>query len=504
MKPDGSFLLENAAWPAFVAETGGTIRVANQAAIAFFGPPFEAESTTLSAIWAEESESADQFLGRWERSAASVVLLKFRGKGSNIVSFQTHICPSRDVQKRFLFQLWRDSGAAAESSSRAAEPKALSPDSPQAFKQKLDCALQLTRTVALDFNNALTSILGHTSLVLSKLEWDHPWRASLVEVEKAAGRAAEIAQQLAAFSRQDKEPLGLIAGNLNVLLRRAVDVFQQPRDVQITWSLQLESRLYSVRFDEARIQQAFVKVIENAVEAFPDRGHLSVTSRNLEISEPTQDRTAQLSPGSYVCVEIADDGSGMPADVLARVFEPFFTTKQGHRGLGLAWVYGIVTNHGGGVAVSSTTGQGTSVRIYLPATRTIVREAGEPLPQTAGQHTILMVDDEDLLLTMGRTILSAFGYRVLTASNGQQALDLMAKASPPVDLVIADLVMPQMSGRDLIDQIRARFPGVPVICASGYVRPGAPEENEAFLQKPFTSNELVRRVQAVLENSQDD
>jgi CheY-like chemotaxis protein len=372
------------------------------------------------------------------------------------------------------------------------------------IKQKLDCALQLTRTVALDFNNALTSILGHASLILSKMEGSHPWRNSMMEVEKAAGRAAEIAFQLAAFSRQDKEPSGLSSGNLNVLVRRVAEIFQQTRDVEIAWSVQLENRLYSVRFDEAKIQQALVKIVENAVQAIKNRGHISVTSRNIDITEPTQDRTAQLVPGSYVTVEVTDDGSGIAPDVMPRVFEPFFTTKHNRRGLGLAWVYGIITNHGGGVAVSSEPGRGTSVRIYLPATQKIIREGGEPLPQSGSQRTILMVDDEDLLLTMGQTILSSFGYRVLTANNGQQALELMAKAAPPVNLVIADLVMPQMSGRELIDQIQSRFPEVPVICASGYVRPGSPEQDEYFLQKPFTSHDLIRRVQSVLDQTEGE
>jgi len=345
----------------------------------------------------------------------------------------------------------------------------------------------------------LTGILGHTSLVLARMEPAHPWRASLLEVEKAAEKAAEITHHLATFSRQDKEDRERAPGNLNSTLRRVVEGFQQSGPAGIQWSLQLERQLYAAKFDEAKVQQAFVKIMENAVEAVAETGHITVTTRNLDITEPTQDRTAQLTPGPYVCIDVTDDGGGIETACLARVFEPFFTTKEGHRGLGLAWVYGIITNHRGGVALSSQPRHGTSVRVYLPASRRIIPETALLKAEAGGRQTILMVDDEDLLLTMGQTILSAFGYRVLTANSGAKALALIAQAGSPVNLVITDLVMPQMSGRELIEQLQLRLPGVPILCTSGYVRPGADLEDEAYLPKPFTSQELLRRVKRLLE-----
>src|SRR5208337_4828398 len=166
-------------------------------------------------------------------------------------------------------------------------------------------------------------------------------------------------------------------------------------------------------------------------------------------------------------------GCGIEAEVLPRIFEPFFTTKRGgqHRGLGLAWVYGIVTNHGGGVAVSSQRGSGTSVRVYLPAEKSIVQTKPLSPDDLSGHHTILIVDDEDLLLTMGQTILSAYGYRVLTANSGQVALDTLGQDGLVVDLVITDLVMPAMSGRELVEKIRQRWPQIRILCTSGYVWP---------------------------------
>ena len=301
-------------------------------------------------------------------------------------------------------------------------------DAVAAQKQKLDCALQLARTVSLDFNNALTSILGHTSLILGKMETGHPWRSWLLEVEKSAAKAAEISNDLGSFSRQEKDSRAQAAGNLNDLIHRCADSFQRNPSGQVKWVINTERRLFSARFDEAKLLQALMKIVENAVEAIEGQGQVTLSSRNVEVSEPTQDRTVQLVPGTYVCIEIADTGKGIEPDVLPRVFEPFFTTKRNHRGLGLAWVYGIVTNHGGGVAISSTPGHGASIRVYLPADKKHVRDSAPSGQDLTGSQTVLIVDDEDLLLTMGQTILSAYGYRVLTASSGQKALEKIGRA----------------------------------------------------------------------------
>jgi hypothetical protein len=323
-----------------------------------------------------------------------------------------------------------------------------------------------------------------------------------MEVEKSASKAAEIANDLGTFSRQEKETRAQTAGNLNLLLQRSVQIFQQNAGAEpVTWTLQLDRKLFTAKFDEPKMQQAFTKIIENALQALGERGRVTVVTRNLELAEPTQDRNAQLAAGAYVCVEISDNGCGIEPDVLARVFEPFFTTKRraDHRGLGLAWVYGIVTNHGGGVAISSQPGVGTSVRVYLPAEKRIVRDQDVASDDLSGNQTILMVDDEDLLLTMGKTILSEYGYRVLTANGGQKALEVLSHKDTPVDLVITDLVMPAMSGRELVEQIRQHSPATRIICTSGYVGPAGQEDDGAYLQKPFTSQELLLKVKQALK-----
>jgi signal transduction histidine kinase/CheY-like chemotaxis protein len=498
MKSDVAFALENAGWPALLVDGAGTICGASPAARNLFSTALNGESPRLAAVWSPENTStADQLLAQWEHSAVPTLLLKFQAEDGRAVGYLTSICAlTKDDRKYYVLQLLR------ETTTAAAELKPPGGEAGLALKQKLDCALQLARTVALDFNNALTSILGHTSLVLSKMEPNHPWRGSLIEVEKSAAKAAEIANDLGTFSRQEKEARAQASGNLNLLLQRSVEFFQQNAgSAQATWALQLDRKLFAAKFDEAKMQQAFIKILENALQAMQsDRGRITVQTRNIELAEPTQDRNAQLAAGAYVCVEITDNGSGIEPEVLPRVFEPFFTTKRGanHRGLGLAWVYGIVTNHGGGVAISSQPGTGTSVRVYLPAEKRLVRDNGVTSDDLSGTQTILMVDDEDLLLTMGKTILSTYGYRVLTADGGQKALDILSQKDPIVDLVITDLVMPAMSGRELVEQLHRLSPQTRIICTSGYVWPAGQESNGAYLQKPFTSQELLLKVKQAL------
>ena len=298
MKSDVAFALENAGWPALLVDGAGTICRANPAANSLFGAALDGESPRLSAVWApENSSTADQFLAQWERSAAPTLLLKFRGKGGQTVGYLTSICAfTKDGQKYFVLQLLRESAAAA------AEAEAAGGDAGLALKQKLDCALQLARTVALDFNNALTSILGHTSLVLSKMEPNHPWRSSLIEVEKSAAKAAEIANDLGTFSRQEKEARAQAAGNLNLLLQRSVEFFQQNAGPEpVAWTLQLDRKLFAAKFDEAKMQQAFMKIIENALQALRGTAAASPCKRATS-NWRSRRRTATCSwPPALMC-----------------------------------------------------------------------------------------------------------------------------------------------------------------------------------------------------------
>jgi signal transduction histidine kinase/CheY-like chemotaxis protein len=502
MKSETDFVLSDAEWPSLLVDASGTVRSANRSAVATFGAVLEGQKSQLSLMWSADNEMTfEQFLIRADRAQTLVVPLKFQIKGGALVAFKSFVCShSKEGQKYLLFQLFRETSAPSVPISAPALPA--TPERPlenaTAQRQKLECALQLTRSVALDFNNALTSILGHTSLILAKMPLNHPWRSSLVEVEKSAEKAAEIASDLASFSRQQKDVRGNLPGNLNQVLRRTIELYQVPGIHKVHWTLQLESKLYTATFDEAKMQQALMKILDNAIQAPGENRQIRVTTRNKSLAEPALQGTFMLSAGDYVYLEISDNAEGIHPDILPRIFEPFFTTKSGHRGLGLAWVYGIVTNHGGTVTVTSKVGEGTIVGLYLPARKKIVKSDDLQDADLNGNQTLLMVDDEDLLLTMGQMILSSFGYRVLTANSGQKALEVFGKSESPIDLVITDLVMPNMSGRELIESLRRLSPGVRVICTSGYVRSSSADEEGHYLQKPFTSQELLRKVKEVL------
>ena len=489
--------LERAAWPALLVSEAGAVLRANPAALSLFGAALGGGAPQLSALWPPENGGTPaQLLARWEQSPAGTVDLKFRAANGTMVGRRLAICAfDHEGQKRFVLQFLPGSSAEDPPPAGAGAPEA----NGQVLKQKLDCALQLTRTVSLDFNNALTSIIGHTSFLLSKAGPDHPWRHSLTEVEKSAAHAAEIANDLALFSRPDKEPARVASGNLNAVVNRCVDSIRNGPGKSVNWKLQLERGLYGTPSDETKVQQALGKIIENAIEATNGGGLITVITRNVDLTEPTQDCNVHLAAGAYICVEVADNGRGIEPDVLPRVFEPFFTTKRGsHRGLGLALVYGIVTNHGGGVAISSHPGAGASVRVYLPADRQLVEECPGAPESPNGTETVLVVDDESLLLTMAETILKDYGYKVLTANSGHKALDLLKQEDPRVDLVITDLVMPGMSGRELVERIRHDAPATRILCTSGYGVPADKLTGLPYLKKPFTSAELLAKVRQTI------
>ena len=503
MKPEVVFGLENAAWPALLVNAGGAVLMFNGAAKTVFGVALDGNPAQLAAIWSPANRrAAADFLAQWEKSPALLVELKFRATGGLEKKFSTAIALlANEGSKWFVLQLLSlpEIPVAAKPVETPTEFRTATGDA--ALKQKLECVLQLARTVSLDFNNALTGVLAHTSLLLGKAEPEHPWRRSLLEVEKSAARAAEIASELAQFSRQEKESRRAPAGNLNAVVGRCMDFFRNASGSRLAWRLTQDRTLFEARFDEAKVQQALTKVFENAVESFGvrDAGQISVETRNVELTQATQDRNVRLAVGAYVCVEISDNGSGIEEASLPRIFEPFFTTKRPpHRGLGLALVYGIITNHGGGVAISSSVGKGTSARVYLPAEKTFVHESPATDKGLHGTGTILVVDDESLLLTMADTILSDFGYKVLTANSGQKALQLLAQPDTRVNLVITDLVMPGMGGRELIERIRQQGLEMPILPTSGYVLPEDKQTGAGYLQKPFTSTDLLRKVKIAL------
>ena len=505
MKTDISTGLENAPWPALLVAADASVVDANAAAKHFFGAAL-VKNLRLDPLWpAENGCAAADFFVLWDSHPLPCTDLEFRAADGALKHFSTLITVPRAEQKHYLLQLFSPAESPLPAQKFPPDTPAVSsapaPTGDTVLRRRLDVVMQLSRSVSLDLNNALTGVLAHTSRLLDLAEPGHPWRAALLEVEKSTARAAEITAELAVFSRREKKEQRKAApGNLNLIVGRCVDFFRNAHGRPFDWRLVQEAALFGARFDEAKLQQALTKILENALESFPTNlgGLVTVETSNVELSAPSQDRNVLLAAGHYVCVGVSDTGAGMNDEVLTRAFEPFFTTKAApHRGLGLALVYGIVTNHGGGVALSSVPGQGTSVRIYLPAEKNFVHAAVAADLNLRGAETILMVDDEALVLTMAETILSDYGYKVLTASSGQLALAVLARRGVQVDLVITDLVMPGMGGRELADQIRAAG-RLPILFTSGYVMPTEQHDSAGYLQKPFTSRQLLSKVRAAL------
>ncbi|MGH8022760.1 MAG: ATP-binding protein, partial [Limisphaerales bacterium] len=466
------FGLESAAWPALLVDAQGAIVLANTSATTAFGDAVNGKNTPLSSVWpSENSQTVEQFLAESEKSSGRAGSVKFRTAGGALTQFWASVCPfNREGRKWFVLQLFSTPGPAPTPAPAPVTAAAQQKDQNSEgllHKQKLDCALQLARTVSLDFNNVLTTILGHTSLLLSKAEPGHPWRPALMEVEKSAARAAEISNELGVFGQQEKlQDRRVSPGNLNAVALRCVEFFKTAHKT-ISWTVTLEKELFAARFDEAKMQQVLTKILENAAEAVDGGGQVRLQTRNVDLTTSSQDCNARLTAGAYVCIEISDNGAGIDPANLPRVFEPFFTTKKPpHRGLGLALVYGIVSNHGGGVAVQSQPGAGSAARVYLPAEKRVAGQSAIGNADLHGNETVLVVDDESMVLAMAETIFSEYGYKVLSAGTGQKALAMLSQGDVKVDLLVTDLVMPAMSGRELIERVRQLQPGVKVLCMS--------------------------------------
>jgi CheY-like chemotaxis protein len=363
---------------------------------------------------------------------------------------------------------------------------------------------RLAGGVAHDFNNLLTVIKGNAELALADLDSKDAVREELEEVERAAERASSLTRQLLAFSRkQILKPRRLALNELVVelgrMLRRTVG-----EDIEL--KIVLDPTLGAVRADPGQIEQVLLNLVVNARDAMPRGGALRIETRNASPEELRHHGEAE--EGAYVALIVADTGTGMPEDVRERVFEPFFTTKEQGKGtgLGLSTVYGSVKQSGGYVVVESVVGSGSTFAIYLPRVDTVdeMRTTGEMEAIPRGSATVLLVEDEDAVRRLGSRVLLRSGYTVLTASCGDEALEVAAEHVGTIDLLMTDVVMPGMSGRELAERLVPLRPGMRLLYASGYtedaiIRHGVSSQQTAFLEKPFTPHGLLRKVREVLD-----
>jgi PAS domain S-box-containing protein len=417
-------------------------------------------------------------------------------KDGELMEVSLIVSPVRDAQGRVV--------AASASERSLAEFKRLEAQLRQS--QKMETIGQLAGGVAHDFNNILTAIMGYVELVLEELPPDAPVYDDLLQVQHAARRAAALVQQLMAFARKQViEPYVL---DLNELLDEMDKLLRRLLGADIEFVTRPASELWPVRADPAQIQQVIVNLAVNARDAMPHGGTLTIETANVLLDQEYARMHIGASSGSYVMLAVSDTGVGMSDEVQQHIFEPFFTTKEPGKGtgLGLATCYGIVKQHGGNIWVYSEVGQGTTVKVYLPAVLAPVERphSANVSIGSVGDATVLLVEDEPAVRTIISRVLRDHGYTVLEAQNGVEALEVAeAFGGERIDALVTDVIMPRLSGTLLAAKLTARFPHIRVLYVSGYavhaaVENGRLEAGVWFVQKPVSPAALLIKLHEVL------
>ncbi len=372
--------------------------------------------------------------------------------------------------------------------------------------QKMEAVGQLAGGVAHDFNNLLQAILGYTQMSLAGLDKKDRRARHMEQVLKTAERAADLTQQLLAFSR--RQVLQLTDLNLNQVVEEMIRMLERVIGEDIELQLIAASPILNVNADRGMIEQVIMNLAVNARDAMPSGGQLIIETRNVEIDENFCKIRSWAREGKFVLLSVSDNGLGMSPDVIERIYEPFFTTKDvgDGTGLGLSLVYGIVKQHDGMIDVYSHQGKGTTFNIYLPAVEgsssPAVEEDNEPAP--GGTETILLAEDEEVVRDLTTEFLTENGYTVLAAKDGEEALHLFNENHERIDLALLDVVMPKLGGRALSHRIKAKQPELPVLFCSGYspnvVRSGSTVKEEfKLIQKPYELDALLWKIREVLD-----
>jgi PAS domain S-box-containing protein len=379
--------------------------------------------------------------------------------------------------------------------------------------QKMDSLGRLAGGVAHDFNNVLTVIRGYADVLMNEFADADPRQSEVKEIRRAAERATALTRQLLAVSRRQvlvTRPLDLnqLVSEMERMLRRVIG-----EDISIL--TQAADDAGWVRADTGQLEQVMLNLAVNARDAMPRGGTLTIETRRIVVSEPSRDhpRARRVPPGDWAMLRMSDTGSGMDATTLSKVFEPFFTTKPVGEGtgLGLSTVYGIVQQSNGHITVDSAPGAGTTFRVFLPR----FEQSDEPeieaprrraiTPRTGRRATVLLVEDDDSVRQLTQRVLDEFGYDVIEARSGVEALARIHEGTTRIDAVVTDVVMPGMSGREMADRLRGTRPGLPVLFLSGYtgdeVMLGEDAPNQSFLQKPYSPDSLAAALDELLADS---
>ncbi len=374
--------------------------------------------------------------------------------------------------------------------------------------QKMDAIGRLAGGVAHDFNNLLTAIMGYSRILeVSLSAGSDPRLNDVREIIDASRRAASLTRQLLAFSR--RQLLSATVLNINAIVSGMEKMLRRLIGEDLSLAVDLEPGLGNVKADGGQIEQVILNLAVNARDAMPDGGTISIVTRDVWLEKEIVGRHDIVPPGRYVMISVSDTGCGMDFDVLSHLFEPFFTTKERGKGtgLGLSTLYGIVKQSEGYIEISSEPGRGSTFKIYLPRTEA----PAEPQPiddlsitSVRGSETILLAEDDASVRRMLARVLSEHGYDVLAASNGKEAISLLERQGVDVDLLLTDIVMPEVGGRGLAEYVGSAFPGIKIIFMSGYTddvvlrHGGRPGPDAVFLQKPVAAESLLRKLRQAL------
>jgi len=370
--------------------------------------------------------------------------------------------------------------------------------------QKMESIGVLAGGIAHDFNNILTAILGHTEIIRRNSVLDVKSTNSLGVIEDASRRAGRMISKLLGFARKSKYEI--VPLQLNDVVYDTIKLLERVIDKNIEMTVELDSHLPPIQGDTNQIEQIVMNLMVNARDAMQRGGRIVIKTAVMCVKQGMQDIPTYILPGEYVVLSVSDTGTGIPESILNKIFEPFFTTKERGKGtgLGLSMVYGAVKEHKGYITVQSEPGAGTTFTVYLPASRTAAPElAKEPVTSVSGNETLLIVDDEDAILNAVREALTSHGYKVFAISDSPSALNIFRRIPQEIALVISDIAMPKMDGKELIKQIKGIKPEIKILAMSGHTKYIADKDGireiDGFLKKPFESQYLLSVVRRILD-----
>jgi two-component system cell cycle sensor histidine kinase/response regulator CckA len=370
--------------------------------------------------------------------------------------------------------------------------------------QKMEAIGTLAGGIAHDYNNMLMGILGNVSLISLDFDPSHPYYKKLKNIEKYVRSGADLTKQLLGFAKGGKYEVKPV--DINDLIERSSEMFSRTRK-EIRIHIKYQKDIWSVEVDLSQIEQVLLNLYVNAAQAMPGGGNLYLQTKNVTLNE-NYVRHFNAKKGDYVRISVKDTGVGMDEDTIKRIFDPFFTTKDRSRGtgLGLASAYGIIKNHGGIINAHSMIGQGSTFDVYLPASPKKIVQKGELNREVLkGSETILLIDDEDIIIDIGGQILERLGYLALTARSGKEAIEIYRTNKNKINIVILDMIMPDMGGGETYDRLKKINPEIKVLLSSGYSINGQASEImnrgcNGFIQKPFNVEQLSMKIRDILSN----